>query len=197
MPEVKAISTDGTPTDSKDGAEGEVMLDVEIVAGICPKAKIAVYFAEWGDQGWISALDAAASDQENDPGVVSASWGLAEGQIWSRGQGWTPSAIQNVNETLKDLVQSQVTVCVASGDDGSSDAFDPVDGLAHVDFPASSPYILSVGGTTIPTKGGTQPDITWKEGDGLRSDRGGAQAVASVPYPFQMQKKRLTGRRKS
>lgn len=184
VPEVKAISTDGTPTDSKDGAEGEVMLDVEIVAGICPKAKIAVYFAEWGDQGWISALDAAASDQENDPGVVSASWGLAEGQIWSRGQGWTPSAIQNVNETLKDLVQSQVTVCVASGDDGSSDAFNPVDGLAHVDFPASSPYVLSVGGTTIPTKGVKQPDIAWKEGDGLRSDSGGSTGggVSTVPF---------------
>ena len=35
-------------------------------------------------------------------------------------------------------------------------------------------YVLAVGGTTIPHKGGTQPDIVWKEGDGLRADNGGS-----------------------
>lgn len=174
VPGVKAISTDGTPTNSKDGAEGEVMLDVEIVAGMCPKAGIAVYFAGWGEQGWITALDAAYSDQENDPGVISASWGLAEGENWAVGQGWTKQAMQAVNETLKQAVLTGVTVCIAAGDDGSSDAYDPPDGYAHVDFPASSPYVLSVGGTTIPTKGGMQPDIVWKEGNGLRADSGGS-----------------------
>jgi kumamolisin len=31
-----------------------------------------------------------------------------------------------------------------------------------------------VGGTTIPSKGGTSPDIVWMEGDGLRADNGGS-----------------------
>jgi kumamolisin len=57
-----------------------------------------------------------------------------------------------------------VTVCIAAGDDGSSDAV--TDGQAHVDFPSASPYVLSVGGNT--------PDIVWKEGDGLRADNGGS-----------------------
>jgi kumamolisin len=183
VPEVKIVSTDGSPTDNNDDATGEVMLDVEIAAGLCPKAKIVVYFAEWGDQGWISALDAANSDEENDPGVISVSWGLSEGQMWARGQGWTPSAIHSVNESLNDLAVSNVTVCVAAGDDGSSDAFNPSDGLAHVDFPASSPYVLSVGGTTIPIKGGTAPDIVWKEGSGLRPEGGSTGGgVSSVPF---------------
>ena len=34
VPVVRPVSTDGTPTSAKDGAEGEVMLDVEIVAGV-------------------------------------------------------------------------------------------------------------------------------------------------------------------
>ena len=75
VPQVKPISTDGTPTSAKDGAEGEVMLDIEIVGGFCPQSTIVVYFADWSEQGWITALDAVAQDKENDPGVVSVSWG--------------------------------------------------------------------------------------------------------------------------
>ena len=63
-------------------------------------------------------------------------------------------------------------MCVASGDDGSSDA--DLDGHAHVDFPTSSPYVLSVGGTTIPHKGATSPDVVWFEGTGLRDTNGGS-----------------------
>jgi kumamolisin len=184
VPEVKAISTDGTPTNSKDGAEGEVMLDVEIVAGLCPKAKIVVYFASWGEQGFITALDAAYSDQENDPGVISVSWGLAEGENWAPGVGWTMSAMNHVNSVLKQAALTGITVCIAAGDDGSSCAYDPSDGLAHVSFPGSSPYALSVGGTTIPTKDSIQPDIGWFEGDGLRNDNGGSTGggVSTVPF---------------
>src|SRR5262249_52803267 len=65
-----------------------------------------------------------------------------------------------------------ITVCVASGDDGSSDA--DMDGHAHVDFPTSSQYVLSVGGTTIRHKGGTSPDVVWFEGTGLRETKGGS-----------------------
>ena len=77
-----------------------------------------------------------------------------------------------MNETFKEAALLGITICIAAGDDGSSDA--DMDGHAHADFPASSPYVLAVGGTTIPTKGGTGPDIVWEEGDGLRADNGGS-----------------------
>ncbi len=178
-PNVIAISTDGTPTDSKDGAEGEVMLDIEVVAGICPKANIAVYFAQWGEQGWITALDAAVHDQNNNPTVLSVSWGNAEDTDI-----WTDQAMEQINQTLQDAAMVGMTVCVAAGDDGSSDAVS--DGHAHVDFPSSSPYALAIGGTTIPAKGVTQPDVAWKEGDGLRADNGGSTGggvSAKFPLP--------------
>lgn len=177
VPTVIAISTDGTPTDSKDGEEGEVMLDIEVVAGICPKAKIAVYFAQWGEQGWLAALDAAVQDQTNNPTVLSVSWGNAE-DIGI----WTDQAMEQINQTLQDAAMLGITVCVAAGDDGSSDAI--ADGLAHVDFPSSSPYALAVGGTTITNKAGTEPDVAWKEGDGLRADNGGSTGGGvSVKFP--------------
>ena len=91
IPTVKTISVDGTPTDSNDEATGEVMLDIEVAAGICPKAKIVVYFANFGDQGFVDALNSSISDQENDPGVISISWGWAEGQILAGGTGMDSS----------------------------------------------------------------------------------------------------------
>jgi kumamolisin len=177
VPKVTAISTDGTSSSKHDGAEVEVMLDVEVIAGICPKAAIAVYFAEWTEQGWISALDAVVQDKKNNPGVVSVSWGNAEDTDI-----WTDQAIAQINEILKEAAYLGITFCVAAGDDGSSDAV--ADGLAHVDFPGSSPYVLSVGGTTIPAKGGN--DIVWKEGSGLRSSQGGSTGggvSAVLPCP--------------
>jgi kumamolisin len=166
-PTVVTLSTDGTATNVKDGAEGEVMLDIEVVAGVCPKAKIAVYFAQFTEQGWITAVDAAVHDQTNDPGVLSASWGEAEDTDI-----WTAAAMTQINETLQEAAQIGVTVCIAAGDDGSSDAV--ADGHAHVDFPSASPYVLSVGGTTIPSKEASGQDIVWREGDGLRADNGGS-----------------------
>lgn len=167
VPTVTAVSTDGTSTDTHDGDEGEVMLDIEVVAGVCPKAAIVAYFAHFTEQGWITILDSVTQDSQNDPGVISCSWGLAEDT-----NVWTSQAMTQVNETFQEAAHLGITVCVAAGDDGSSDAV--TDGLAHVDFPGCSPYVLSVGGTTIPNKGGAGPDIVWKEGDGLRADNGGS-----------------------
>jgi len=167
VPLVKTVSVDGISTTARDGAEGEVMLDVEIVAGSCPKAMIVVYFAHWSERGWVSILDAVIQDNANDPGVLSISWGAPEDtNVWSK------SGIRQINEALHEAALLGITVCVASGDDGSSDA--DLDGHAHVDFPAASQYVLSVGGTTIPHKGATSPDVVWFEGTGLRETNGGS-----------------------
>ena len=45
--------------------------------------------------------------------------------------------MKNVNRTLQKIATANIaTICVASGDDGSSDGIN--DGLAHVDFPAQA-----------------------------------------------------------
>ncbi len=56
-------------------------------------------------------------------------------------------AIRQVNESLMAEANIGVIVCVAIGDDGSNDGIS--DGHAHTDFPAYSPYLLTVGDTTI------------------------------------------------
>jgi kumamolisin len=121
-------------------------------------------------------------DTHNNPNVISISWGSPEDADI-----WTEQAMTEVNETLKDAALAGITVCVAAGDDGSSDAW--LDGPAHADFPASGPYVLAVGGTSIHSKTTPLPDVVWFEGDGLRqpdnpnsgSTGGGVSAVFPRP----------------
>lgn len=179
IPVVRTVSVNNTPTDQRDGAEGEVMLDVEVVGGVCPAATIVVYFSTFDENGWISALDTAVHDQEDPLTVISVSWGYAEDAQGA----WSEGAIDAINDTLKAAALLGVTVCVAAGDDGSDDQVG--DGHAHVDFPSSSPYVLAVGGTTLrKSKSGQLSEVTWKDGDGLRQDNGGSTGGGvSVHFP--------------
>ncbi len=66
-----------------------------------------------------------------------------------------------ISETMKDAAMLGITVCVAAGDDGSSDAV--TDGNAHVDFPSSSPYALAVGAPPSPAKPAPQKTSSGKK----------------------------------
>jgi kumamolisin len=144
----------------------EATFDVEVIAGLCPGAAIALYFSDCSERGWIDALDmAVAACKPGD--VISISNGLAEGTEY-----WTRQALRLLNDKLREAAARGIPVCVASGDDGSSDASD--DGRAHVDFPASSPYVLAVGGTILKKPVESNAETIWFEGNGLRADGGGA-----------------------
>ncbi|MFZ0973904.1 MAG: protease pro-enzyme activation domain-containing protein, partial [Solirubrobacteraceae bacterium] len=79
-PTVSAVSVDGgTNSPGTDpNADGEVMLDIEVLGSVAPGAKIVVYFAPNTDQGFIDALSTAVHDSTNKPSVVSISWGGPE-----------------------------------------------------------------------------------------------------------------------
>jgi len=163
---VEQVNVDAlAPGDANDpNATGEVMLDVEVVAALCPDAKVVGYFAPFTEKGWVDGVDAAIHDTVRQPTVLAVSWGFAEGALI-----WTEAAMQALNEAMKEATILGIPVCLASGDDGSDDGVG--DGAAHADFPATSPYVLSVGGTALNKKTGAE--VVWKEGDGLRSDQGG------------------------
>ena len=169
VPTVKTVSVNNTPTNAKDGAEGEVMLDVEVVAGVCPASTIVVYFSSFDEDGWVNIVDTAIHDQTNPLTVISCSWGYAEDAPGA----WSSGAQNAINDSLQAATLLGITVCVAAGDDGSDDEVG--DGHAHVDFPSSSPYVLAVGGTTLKqSSAGKVTETAWKDGDGLRKDNGGS-----------------------
>lgn len=180
VPKVTPISVDHTPTNEHDGAVGEVMLDVQVIAGVCPKANIALYFSSFTEKGWIDVLDAAIHDANHDSSVISISWGDSEDSA-----SWTTQARTQIDQSLHEAALLGITVCVASGDDGSDDQVQ--DGHAHVDYPASSPFALGVGGTALRVKNGKPVEIVWKDGTGLRRDgpgNGSTGGGVSVAYPL-------------
>src|SRR3954447_3142480 len=72
-----------------------------------------------------------------------------------------------------------ITVCCASGDNGSSDGIK--DGRAHVDFPASSPHVVACGGTRLEaSKGAISNEVVWNAAGGGATG-GGVSDVFALP----------------
>ncbi len=164
-PSVVAVGVDGgmNMPGPDANADGEVMLDIEVAGSIAPGATIAVYFAPNTDQGFIDAVNAALHDNVRKPSVISISWGGPEDSS-------TQQFLNGLDQAFQDAAALGITVCCASGDDGSSDERTQRDGKLHVDFPSASTFALACGGTKLVGSGTTiSQETVWNEGD-----RGGA-----------------------
>ena len=169
------------PRADRDGAlddAKEVMMDTEIIAGLCPKAAISVYFAHDTQKGWVDMLDRVIRDR---PVVFSMSWGATED-----GRDWAPAAIDAINDRLHVAAALGITICASAGDDGSSDEQD--DGRAHCTFPASSPFVLAVGGTQMEHHEGQLIERVWHKKPGRRTPNrkrrsGATGGGVSVRFP--------------
>lgn len=171
-PTVTAVSVDGganDPSGDPSSADGEVLLDIEVVGAIATGARIAVYFAPNSDQGFVDAVTQAVHDRENAPSVVSISWGGPEST-------WTLQAQNALDAAFADAASLGVTVCVASGDNGSGDGVG--DGRAHADFPASSPHVLACGGTRLDPGGN---ETVWNDGSTGGATGGGVSDTFDLP----------------
>jgi kumamolisin len=184
-PTLTAVSVDkgkNTPGNA-NGADGEVMLDIEVCAAIAQGAKIVVYFAPNTDQGFIDAVASAVHDTTNKPSVISISWGGPESS-------WTAQAMKALDAACQSAAALGITITVAAGDNGSSDGSTG----NNVDFPASSPHVLACGGTTLEGSGSTiKSEVVWNEQASGEGATGGGvsnvfplpswQANAKVPAP--------------
>jgi kumamolisin len=176
-PSVTAVGVDGAaniPGQDPSGADGEVMLDIEVAGALAPGAALVVYFAPNTDAGFLDAVSTAAHATPT-PAAISISWGQSEDQ-------WTAQARTAFDQALQDAAALGVTTTVAAGDDGSSDRVG--DGKAHVDFPASSPHALACGGTRLEANastGAVQSETVWNNGTGRGATGGGVSAVFALP----------------
>jgi kumamolisin len=157
-PSVTAVSVDGatnSPTGDPNGPDGEVELDIEVTGSIAPGASIKVFFAPNTDQGFIDAVTTAVNDSAVT--LISISWGGPESTF-------TTQSMTTFNQAFQDAGTMGKTVFVAAGDSGSSDG--ETDGANHVDFPASSPYVVGCGGTTLEANISTDTitsEVVWNE----------------------------------
>jgi kumamolisin len=173
-PTVIAVGVAGGSNQPGGAADGEVMLDIEVVGALAPGVSIVVYFAPNTDQGFYEAISQAAHDAVHKPSVMSISWGGPENS-------WTAPSLAAMQTALEDAAALGLTVTVAAGDDGSSDG--ESDGQPHVDFPASSPYALGCGGTKLIASDGTiSSEVVWNEtsiGEGATG--GGVSVEFALP----------------
>jgi kumamolisin len=174
-PKVTAVSVDGGANSpgTDPNADGEVMLDIEVLGAVAPGANIAVYFAPNTDQGFIDALSTAVHDTTNKPSAISISWGGPE-------DSWTAQARTQMEQILTEGAAAGVTVTVASGDNGSTDGVS--DGKQHVDFPASAPHALGCGGTRLNvTNGKISSETVWNDLPTDGAGGGGISVEFGVP----------------
>jgi kumamolisin len=176
-PSVTAASVDGATNTPGQSADGEVMLDIEIVGSVAPGAAQIVYFGPNTDQGFIDAISDAAHASVA-PIVISISWGQSE-------DSWTAQSRTAMDDAMADAVALGATVTSAAGDNGSSDGVN--DGQPHVDFPASSPHALACGGTSLvlSSSGTITSETVWNDAlsgaGGSGATGGGVSDVFSQP----------------
>lgn len=151
-----------------DGAapkpEGETTLDIEMIAGLAPAAHIKDYqtdISKTQDGGWNNLNDALQRILDDNsahsvPGsAVSMSLGVGE-------SGVTGEVAKAMGQRIQLLTEAEhMTVYAASGDCGAFE--DRIFGDLSVSYPASDPWAVGVGGTTITTNSANNRanEIAW------------------------------------
>ena len=142
---------DGTTTctiaSTAAAGSGETALDVEQSGGLAPGANLLIYEAPNTDAGAIALYTKAITDNKAD--TLSISWGLTE-------VAYGPTDLAPYDPLFLQAAAQGVPVTAASADGGAYDAvglgypFPNYSPTLAVDFPASHPYVVGAGGTTLP-----------------------------------------------
>src|SRR5262249_42527437 len=140
----------------KDVSEDD--LDLDVVSAIAPGAQIVNYEAPSTAAGVVDMFGRLVADGR--AGIASFSWGICD-------EGLPAPYRLGVPAALKLAVLRGITVFVAAGDSGSYDCqrADFADHRLTVDFPASSPQAVAVGGTllSVATDGSYAGEAGWEQ----------------------------------
>jgi kumamolisin len=154
-------------------ADKEVALDVQVVAGIAPEARIAVYFTELNEPGLVAGVAEAVHGPHARPNVIVITWGEPE-ELWPK------DSRRALDAVLQDAARLGITVVTSAGDDLATERMN--DAKVHVNYPAASPYVLGCGGTriTLDAAGNAiTQEVVWNETG--RGTGGGISTFYQVP----------------
>lgn len=181
MPAVTERAIGGAATKGGDGTGGEVevALDHEALLAAAPGAAHLIFFGHNNDLGAVQLYDAVATAAEHDQfDVLSLSWGQCEFEI-------APTAMRAINDALARIVAAGKTIFAAAGDAGALDCVKPaLAARLAVDFPASSPYVVGVGGTRLDKLAdGSWAEVGWNQSapGGIAAGGGGFSNVFARP----------------
>jgi len=138
------VSIDGVTNSGV--SDGETGLDITIASAIAQGAQIAVYFTGGDTQSIIHALQGMIHPNAGDPqpSVLSISYGF--GPDDPTADSFSDQEYTQLDQLFQDAANLSITVLVSSGDSG---AFIASSTQAQASYPATEPWVIACGGTTI------------------------------------------------
>ena len=161
---------------SLGGGQGEVELDIEVIAGLAPNLS---HLLVYEDPVFNMAATFQSMANDNLARVVSTSWGVCEA---------SENATQRAAETtvLMQMASQGMSVFNAIGDYGSSTCYPETSSVAIIpDELGSLTYITDVGGTTLHLNANNtiQSEVVWNDNTAASHDTGAGSGGISAFIP--------------
>lgn len=148
-----------TVTPPAFNAAGERSLDVGVVTAVNPQSQLIVYAgsgtANDAHANGFTAYQSAFWDTVNNPAVITSSFNYAS--LSAPGSPFLTAS----NGLFVDAALRNISVFNDAGDGGSGETFG--NGLPNASSTHNSPYVVSVGGTSISTVSAARADSTLNE----------------------------------
>ncbi len=173
------VSIDGVKNSGV--SDGETGLDITVASAIAQGAEIAVYFTGGDTQSIIHALQTMIHPEAGDPqpSVLSISYGW--GPDDPTADSFSDEDYTQIDQLFQDAANLSITVLVSSGDSG---AFISSKTQAQTSYPATEPWVIACGGTTVGDVSGTNyVEYVWNDtgAGGPGATGGGISAKFPVP----------------
>jgi subtilase family serine protease len=174
---IKVIAPSASSSASPWLAGVEEVEDTELVHAVAPQATIRELLVDPVDVSTPAKLAVTFASYVRTAvsnGEVMSQSGI--GQDFNLGESsWTPAEVATMNSALKYAASHHLTVVVASGDYGAigNGSTTP---RKEVSLPASDPWALAAGGTTLtanPATGTYLSETAWNDQSGSPSASGG------------------------
>ncbi|MBV8469935.1 MAG: S8/S53 family peptidase [Burkholderiaceae bacterium] len=153
---ITQVHVDGGAALSATAGSGETSIDVEQSGGMAPGANIIVYDAPNTEAGFIDVFYRIVSDNLVD--TLSCSWGSPEIFQFPVPYLQDPDArlvMVAYHQAFAEAAAQGISTFVAAGDSGAYDTnrdapYPSFSKVLTVDSPASDPYAVAAGGSTVP-----------------------------------------------
>jgi len=184
LPTLVDVAVDGVGNSGQ--SDGETGLDITVAGAIAQDATLAVYFTGGTAQNIINSLQRMIHPSAGDPvpTVISISYGF--GPDDKNAHSFSAMEFKAIGQLFQDAATLGITVLVSSGDSG---AFIESKTEAQASYPATEPWVIACGGTTIGNVNGTTFDEwVWNDTGGAGPGAtGGGVSNGRFPVPDYQQ----------
>ena len=179
VPKIIDVAVDGTGNSGQ--SDGETGLDITVAGAIAQAATLAVYFTGGTAQNIIHELQSMIHPNAGDPvpTIISISYGF--GPDDKNAHSFSALEFKAIGQLFQDAATLGITVLVSSGDNG---AFIASKTHAQASYPATEPWVIACGGTTIGNINGANFD-EWVWNDSGAT--GGGVSNGRFPVPDYQQ----------